>query len=380
MTKETSIVNLLFSAALAALFCLCSCTEKQHTTDPEPPKLPIGFRPMSQAVVVKSGSAFPESIQKFGVWGVAGNDLNIQYLWSPSTLIDVNRQSDGTYKPAADGYWFSYSTHDFLALASDPSTVALPAVNITTTGNPNALNPSMTFSYDLSERYNAKNYTYDLLGAAARKTITTVADPSQDLLFWHLFAKIKMEIKFLDVDGNEMTESAPVLTNVTLKGVKTQGNYEITYAGTEINPYQLSCSVTTPDASVTGDENGEDASELEFSSAPTLNIIPQDISGFSLFLDFTRTILDDNKGTSDPNDDVYTEVPVNNFEINLTPAKKMVEILDPETNTKISPYAFNNQYNWKITISSKNVVNFTVTVNDWQDPDEDKQIPSIDII
>ena len=310
------------SAALAALFCLCSCTEKQHTTDPEPQKLPIGFRPMSQAVMVKSGTAFPETIQKFGVWGIAGNNLNIQYLWNTDSFIDVYRQTDGTYKPATDAYWFSYSTHDFLALASNPSTVALPSVSISHTTNPNQLNPSMSFSYDLSERYTAKDYAFDLLGAAARKTITTVTNPSQDLLFWHLFSQININVTF--VDGNGTTINTGTVSQMRLLNVDKEANYIISFNNN--NELAVSCQ-----------SNSNQQANLTFDAGTGLvNILPQDISDFKLFLDFTTN------GAA-----------IDEFEIDLTNAKAK------------SPYLYNNKYNWIITIGPKQNVSFKVEVVPW---------------
>ena len=328
MTKETSIVNLLFSAALAALFCLCSCTEKQHTTDPEPENHPIGFRPVSQAVMVKSGTAFPETIQKFGVWGIAGNNLNIQYLWNPDSFIDVYRQTDGTYKPATDAYWFSYSTHDFLALASNPSTVALPSVSISHTTNPNALNPSMTFSYDLSGRYAAKDYAYDLLGAAARNRVEKSIPASQDLVFWHLFSQIEISTSFsTDLSGNQIVGE---VTAIHFKKVKTSGSYIVKYkteSELDVKP--------TPSTSL--------VMNISFSgSTTTFNIIPQDVKVFELYLDFK--IQEGNVWKT-----------YNNFKINLdVPANK-------------EPYVFNNKYNWNISIGTKAAITFDVTVNEWQE-------------
>lgn len=328
----------------AALLITAGC-RKDDT--PAEVKTPVGFRAMSQVVVSKdsdgTSNKLPDTVEKFGVWGVAGNDLNIQYLWNSSTLTDVNRQSDGTtYVPSSDGYWFSNSIHDFLALASDPSTVALPSVSISHTANSNQLNPSMTFTYDLSERYTAKDYDFDLLGAAARHVVERSIPASQDLIFWHLFSQINISVKFVDANGNDITGNGSTLDKVRLTGVNTRGNYMISYGGTDANPHALNCNVNTH----------ANPTELTFTSAPTLNILPQDISGFSLFLDFKMKV---------GNVETY----MTDFEIDLTPAKKKVEVV-LESGQKTSPYIFNNLYNWIISISPKLSVGFTVTVEKWE--------------
>ena len=327
----------------AALLITAGCRKDDA---PAEVKTPVGFRAMSQVVVSKdsdgTSNKLPDTVEKFGVWGVAGNDLNIQYLWNSSTLTDVNRQSDGTtYVPSSDGYWFSNSTHDFLALASDPSTVALPSVSISHTANSNQLNPSMTFTYDLSARYTAKDYDFDFLGAAARNVVERSIPASQDLIFWHLFSQINISVKFVDANGNDITGNGSTLDKVRLTGVNTRGNYTISYGGTDANPHALNCSVT----------NHSKSTEFTFTSAPTLNILPQDISNFRLFLDFTLKV--DGK-----------DMNVQDFEIDLAPAKKEVEVV-LESGAKISPYIFNNQYNWIVKISPKLGISFKIEVAPW---------------
>lgn len=329
----------------AALLILASCVKNET---PAEEKTPVGFCVMSQGVLAKSGTttSFPSTIERFGVWGIAGNSLNIQYLWNQSSLIDVVRDADGTYIPVVDGYWLSNSTHDFLALASDPSTVALPSVRISHTTDSGQLNPEMAFTYDLSERYAAKDYTYDLLGAAARRDVKKVIPTSQDLIFWHLFSKININVKFVDANGNDITDNGSTLYKVRFTGVHTSGEYTMLNAGTTANPLALSCSVS----------NQDNPTELILTSSLTLNILPQDISGFRLFLDFMIKL--------DGKDTYMTD-----FEIDLTPAKE-----------KASPYTFNNQYNWNITIGPKNAISFKVEVAPWDEVDVNDPDTPIEII
>ena len=344
----------------AALLITAGC-RKDDT--PAEVKTPVGFRAMSQDVLVKSGdvpvrkSLYEYGINTFGVWGISRNDLNVQYLWNqpaanntvqlvPVTAETVNGEE--IYVPAEDGYWFSNSTHDFLALASaEPGTtntfgttgLSVTHTNATTGAQSD---PVMTFTYDMSSQYDANSYTYDLLGAAARKVVERSIPASQDLIFWHLFSQINISVKFVDANGNDITGNGSTLDKVRLTGVNTRGNYTISYGGTDANPHALNCNVNTH----------ANPTELTFTSAPTLNILPQDISGFSLFLDFKMKV---------GNVETY----MTDFEIDLTPAKKKAEVV-LESGQKTSPYIFNNLYNWIISISPKLSVGFTVTVEKWE--------------
>jgi hypothetical protein len=364
---------MLFSTALAAIFCLCSCTEKQPTTAPEPENLPVGFRPMSQAVMVKSDntpahkSLSEYGINTFGVWGIARNSLNVQYLWNKPTannaiqLVSVTKGSDETYIPTVDAYWFSHSTHDFFALASkEPGTTntfGVTGLSVThtdgTTGD--QIDPVMTFTYDFSAKYTAKNYDYDLLGSAASKKITTVTDPSQTLIFWHLFSKINITVNFVETDKETpISPENASLTRMRLCNVITKADYAISH-GTDAYNLALDCDFSKysdeDDA-----ENYSAPAELIFSNAQqTFYILPQDISDFKLYLDFRMKL-----GDQEAN---FTDCEINLF---------------PKENTP-KEYQYNDQYNWNIFVSKKDI-RFEVTVTSWKTPEEGNQIPSIGII
>ena len=330
--KPEKKISLLFLSM--ALLMTAACT-KNHT--PAEVKTPVGFRAMSQVVVSKAddgtSNKLPASVAKFGVWGIAGNDLNIQYLWNSSTLTDVNRQSDGTtYVPSYDGYWFSNSTHDFLALASDPSTVALPNVAITTTGNPNHLNPVMTFSYDLSELYTANDYDYDLLGAAARTKVDKTIPASQDLVFWHLFSQININVTFAnDLAGTPIIGE---VTGIRLENVVSKGTYQMSHNTNNTLTSPCSPSTATVDKKI-----------LNFTSSPALfHIIPQDVKTMSLYLNFRI-----NEGTAtSPVWVTYTDLPIN---LNVS--------------GNANPYVSNGRYNWNISIGTGAAIKFNVSVTDW---------------
>ena len=323
--KPEKKISLLFLCV--AMLIIAGC-RKDDT--PAEVKTPVGFRAMSQVVVSKdsdgTSNKLPDTVEKFGVWGVAGNDLNIQYLWNSSTLTDVNRQSDGTtYVPSSDGYWFSNSTHDFLALASDPSTVALPSVSISHTANSNQLNPSMTFTYDLSARYTAKDYDFDFLGAAARNVVERSIPASQDLIFWHLFSRIIITVEFVGATGQ--------INQMRLFNIDSVADYTLSMGSDK------TISVACTSNSETSQSNVSFIGLAQ--GGNVLHILPQNISDFRLFLDFTITKDGQN-------------VPVNNFEVNLSKAKE-------------SPnYGDNDSYKWVIKISPKDVA-FDIAISPWVD-------------
>ena len=330
MTKETRIANLLFSAALAALFCLCSCTEKQHTTDPETPNLPVGFRPMSQAVMVKSGNnTFPHD--DFGVWGIATEPLNEPYiLWSDNALAQVSRVGETeTFAPLADAYWLTGYEYHFLALAPFASGVTSLNINTTYAGNQLAAYPTMSFLYDMTSTYESKVYNYDLLGAAQYRKINTPSDKTeQDLMFWHLFSQIEISTSFsTDLSGNQIVGE---VTAIHFKKVKTSGSYIVNYK-------------TDSELDVISSSNTNPVKDISFSgSTAVFNIIPQDVKAFELYLDFK--IQEGNVWKT-----------YNNFKINLdVPANK-------------DPYVYNNKYKWNISIGTRAAIKFDITVNEWQE-------------
>ena len=359
MNMEKKIfIRFLFAALLITAGC-----RKDDT--PAEEKTPVGFRAMSQDVLVKSGdvpvrkSLHEYGINTFGVWGISRNDLNVQYLWNqpaanntvqlvPVTAETVNGEE--IYVPAEDGYWFSNSTHDFLALASaEPGTTntfGTTGLSVTHTDAAGAqTNPVMTFTYDMSSKYNpgtgkTPDYTYDLLGAAARKEVEKVIPTSQDLVFWHLFSQIVINTSFdKDLNGNQIVGE---VTAMHFKDVKASGNYIVKYkSDSELDVTPTANDTPLADISLTG-------------SSVTLNIIPQDVKAFELYLDFRIK-----EGTE--------WVTYNNFKINLdVPQNK-------------DPYIFNNKYNWNITIGTKATIKFVVSVNPWKNATEDDFDPEIDM-
>lgn len=286
--------------------------------------------------MVKSGNnPFPHD--DFGVWGIATEPLNEPYiLWSENALAQVSRVgTTDTFAPLADAYWLTGYEYHFLALA--PFASGVTGLNISksyTVNNQLKEYPTMSFTYDMTSTYESKVYNYDLLGAAQYRKINTPSDKTeQDLMFWHLFSQIYITVEFT---GNHGTGAE--LKNIYLENVSTKGEYTVSYAGNE-NHFNCQCGI-----------NNQQKTPLTFSQfstvideqtnatkqAVTLNILPQDISGLKLFLDFTTN------GAA-----------IDEFEIDLTNAKAK------------SPYLYNNKYNWKITLSPKLEVSFKVEVAQW---------------
>ena len=337
-------ISLLF--LFVALLATAACGKEGTPTAEE--KTPVGFRAMSQAASVKSGSDAQFPYDNFGVWGIARQDGLIYNLWTNSPLMEVfdpegriaNKipgSDNRVFTPRTDAYWINGYTYNFLAVAPyGDSDFSFGSI---TTKEQQSSVDCMSFTYDLSGKYSSDLYDFDFLGASAQTSNTAGGrTQSQQLIFWHLFSKIKITVKFVDGENKEVTSTT--LDKIVINGVKTAGNYTLAYGGTEENPHALNCVVS----------NQSNATSLEFTAAPSLNIIPQDISDFSMFIDFTMKAGD-------------TDVIVKNFEIDLTKAKEAAY----DSATETSPYSFNNWYNWNITIGPKQVVTFTVKVNEWVD-------------
>ena len=88
-----------------------------------------------------------------------------------------------------------------------------------------------------------------------------------------------------------------------------------------------------------------------------LYLIPQNISDFEMYLDFTVTV------KPDEDSETVKTVTATNYMVNLQSNKDM-------------EYGYNEWYNWKLTISPKSVKFAEPTVQPWVDG---AQIPPVDI-
>lgn len=342
MRLETKIATLLMFAALA----MSSCTKKPHTTE-EPAPSSLGFRAMSQAVWVKSDEAaatttpmFP--YDDFGVWGIARQGTAVYNLWGNSGLSEVkdlekrveNNITTSTtprvFTPTEAAYWLNGYSYNFLAVApyADPG---FTFTGVTTKeGQTDVTNPSdyLTFTYDMSSKYAAGDYDFDLLGAAAQSTINAGGySADQDLMFWHLLSQININVLFgTDLAGNQIVGE---VTGYRLENVVSSGVFEVKHkSGNEIF---ADCTPSTAETS-----------KKTFSfTETTVHIIPQNVQPMNLYLDFVL-----NKGQND-------QATYSDFKISLNvPANA-------------NAYLPNGRYSWNITIGAKNAITFDIDVTPW---------------
>ena len=283
----------------------------------------------------------------FGVWGIARH-TNIDHpyiLWSENTLEQVVKESAPNvtpenyvphYIPQNDAFWLAGYTYNFIAIApyNDPA-LTLTAITPRTTNTPDAI----SFSYDMGQKYEAPNYVFDLLGAAAAtETISGGRTESQNLTFWHLFTKLCVKVEFVGATGT--------LDGLRLYNVDSKAAYTISFDSQK--DYKAECT----------SNSSEFQKNISFTGQPTggnvLHIVPQDISDFRLFLDFTITQQDGQR------------VSTTNFEANISTALNTPE------------YKANEWYNWNIKISPKGIA-FDVTLTPWIDAEGDKDDFTFDL-
>ena len=344
MKFETKIVTLLMCVALSLL---SSCNKKLPDTPVQEQQVPVGFRAMSQAVWVKSGETmFP--YDDFGVWGIARQGSNIYNLWGNDGLLKVedlehrvaNNITTSTtqrvFTPTEAAYWIRDYDYNFLALAPYNPT-GLSNVNFTladATGNTTGKD-YMTFTYDMSSKYSGNIYDFDLLGAAAQSgPVAGGRTDSQQLMFWHLFSQININVVFTnDLEGKQITGE---VTGIRLENVVSKGTYQMSH-----NTNNTLTALCTPSTVST------DKKTLTFGSSPALfHIIPQDVTTMGLYLNFKI-----NEGTAD----TPVWATYNDFHISLN--------VDGNAN----PYEANGRYNWKIKIGTGAAIKFEVVkVNPWE--------------
>lgn len=329
--------------SLCAALALSSCNKDNHTPDLEnqDPKTPICFTPQSQVATVKADLPANNLVnfhQDFGVWAIARQAGNPSpyILWNESSMSLVTAEEDpqastptkpvytGSFIPEDDAFWLNGYTYNFLAVA--PYEAVASGVTI------NQNNDSVAFGCDMisDEGY---DFGLDLMAAAAQNTITIGGyNASQALTFRHLLAKINLTVTFTD-------PSKTFLTGLRLKKVATSTTYTISH-----NNGLMSVAYTPSTTK----------REIDLTGKTSLNIIPQNIKDFELYLDFT-----------------YNGVSTSNFKVDLSKAIAAGNN-DAEGNPGI--YNYNEQYNWKITISPK-LIAFDVTVTQWDDTTDPFEFP-----
>ena len=341
MKVETSIKTILMCAALT----LCSCTKKPITPAEDSQPAPIGFTAASQAAMVKSDTRATTPLsqfhQDFGVWGIARQAINSDYiLWDDNDLTQVNKQQGSDiYVPISPAYWFTGYVYDFIAVA--------PYTNsgISSTSVDSATN-TLTIAYDLASKYALKgntgteatdHYQFDLMAAAAHTNEIAQNKPStQNLIFWHLFAKISINVRFVDAAGNAVNTGS--VSQIRLKNVGTDGTYAIAYDGEEAT-----------NLSVTFTNGANSNATLTFEgSTGCVHIVPQTVTGFEMYIDFT-----------------LNNVEYKDFKLNLNAAGNPAY------------YDYNQSYNWNISIGPKEDISFKVEVTPWVIEQVGEEIPII---
>ena len=332
--------------ALFLLLALTSCQKRPQPTTPDDQKTLIGFSPVSQSAAVKSEplSSFGTAYQKFGVWGIARQEgNNTPYvLWDNNRLSQVKQSStdDETYIPVSNAYWLSGYKYNFIAIAPYEE-------GLTSTYSTLNSKDALTFSYNMGTKYENSDYDFDLLAAVAETSVGTQKPQHQILTFWHLFAQINITVTFKDENGNVTTGS---VAEVRLHNIDAEANYIISFD--ENNGLYVSCTSETA-------QNSQRT--LSLKEPVTLNILPQDITDFELYLDYTY-------GEGE------TAVSYKNYKVELNP-----------NGTNQTYYGNNAKFNWNINIGPKETISFNVSVTPWTetpvpDGDEDTDNNEIEII
>ena len=341
MNNVTRLVILSLCAALI----LGSCTKKHHQPE-EPLKAPLEFTAVSQNSALKSGatkattplSAFHGD---FGAWGIARQEGNATpyILWSSDSMSEVYAEPDanaageytGTFIPREPAYWLTGFAYNVIAVA--PYTGGVSGLDVDHSVDTQTGKDAITFNFDQGKKYSEGIFDFDLMGAAAATDAITTKPTTQNLTFWHLFSQININVSFVDANGTAV--STGTVSQMRLCNVKSKADYTLTFGGA--NNLSVACGSHTDDKTIS----------LSGSSA-TVHILPQSITGFELYLDFTL----DGAAYYD-------------FKVNLN------------TTGHPTTYNWNEVYNWNITIGPKASVSFLYDVNPWDEEKVGEEIPII---
>lgn len=363
MIKEIRTLVLLLCAAA---FTLGSCAKHSITPEEEQPEV-IGFKPVSESAKVKAGT--DESGQKFlsdyyldfGVWGIArhstNNTISPYILWEDDaftqvsapagTTIGQNSSTPVIYTPDSDAYWLKDYTYNFIAVApfinDDLGFTLTPNGIVTKEDQEEATSPIdyITFSYDLSGKYEgtpasgktaavAPNYTFDLLGAASERAVSTSGyNTSEPLTFWHLFSQINIKVLFKDPNGATLEGK---VTGMRLDNVDTDASYTLYYDESNDKNLHIGHNAGKFKSGTISINETLDARGY------SMNIVPQNIANVRLYLDFE-----------------VGDAEYENFEAKLNFANYTTEYLP------------NNKYNWTLTISNTLYIKFNASVEDWDE-------------
>ena len=340
---------------LCAALLLAACDRNRHTPDPE--KIPLSFTASSQTLPVKASTdpaitPLSQYCEDFGVWGIARRSSYSPYiLWETATGTpmekviavhekDANDLPTSNFVPTSGAYWIQGYAYSFLAIA--PYTGG--AEILVGEDNIDAENDVCSFTLDMGPKYppvennETLNPTFDLMGAAAKTEPVSIASgqAAQNLNFHHLLAQININVQLKDSSTDSQLG--------TVSKVRLQGMY------TKLS-YALSCNAKGEFVVQTIEPTSNPQKEVIFtadeSSAAgfqqSLNVVPQEISDYKLYLDFTL-------GTDEE------AVSFTDF---------FVDIANASSQPADKKYQRNQVYNWNITISSKAGISFKVSVTPW---------------
>ena len=325
------IKNISLWFLFIAMLMPCSCVKERTTTEEE--KTPVGFRAMSQGVLTKDGEATErDPLSKyhndFGVWGIARHTLESDYiLWEPDAMTVVNKKKDSdSYAPVKEAYWFLGYAYNFLAVA--PWEVAENISSITT-GTANGAD-NLNFTYSIADKYEAGNYVFDPMGAAAQTDYLTQKPTQQDLAFWHLLSQININVTFVDGEENQIDSGS--VSEIRLNGIDTNVSYTLGFNSN--NSLSVTCEATEP----------EETTIILNTLPGTIHVVPQNITDFEVFVDFT-----------------LGGVAYDDFKLNLD-----IQTEDNPNGKNPAVYEYNGRYDWNIKIGPKGTITFKVVeVEEW---------------
>ena len=341
---------------LFAALLLAACDRNRHTPEPEPQKEPISFSALSQIPSVKADDGttpLSEYHEDFGVWGIARHSLYSPYiLWETSAqtpMVEAVHEKDADGKdlptsnfvPESGAYWIQGYTYSFIAIA--PYTGG--AEELVGEGNIDSEDDVCSFTLDMGPKYppvennETLNPTFDLMGAAAKTEQVTIASQkgAQNLNFHHLLAQININVQLKDSPTGLQLGT---VSKVRLQGVDTRLTYAISCGDDDALAVDITPIDANPQKEVVFTA---DAKEKEAGFQQSLNVVPQNIADYKLYLDFTLET--DEEAVS------FTDFFVDIANASSQPADKK--------------YQRNQVYNWNITISSKAGISFKVSVTPW---------------
>ena len=344
------IVKIAF-LMLGAVMILTSCDRNRHTPDPGAQGVPISFSALSQEAPVKADD-LSDYHEDFGVWGIARYKDDTEPDYTPWLVNKQNQMCKVTSQgvPETGAFWFSGYKYNFIALA--PYDLGTSAT-LTFTEETATSNDALTLAFSMADKYAASDFDFDLMGAVGEKTVAEAKNAgSQSLVFWHLLAKLRINVIFSGVTNASVTglRLHNVATERSYSITDVNGVFDVSYVTTTDGQTPVTLTLDNTDESTENDMLvGKDRQNRDC-QYKELHIIPQSIGDFELDLDFK-----------------IGDVQTNGYKLNLDAAKYTT------TDGVKTPvvYHHNQWYNWNITITPKGI-GFDVTVTPWVDATDDE--------